>query len=196
MLALAQREHGRLAWSSLFADAERTAREGFAVSPRLARFVNGNAWQTRAPDVRAYFSKPDGSLVQAGDRLRNPAYAEFLGRLAVEGTDALYRGPTAARIVARVHEGELAGTMTLDDLAGYRPVKRDSLCRAWRLYLLCVPPPPSSGVGLLELMLILEQTDIAGRGPDDPQAWYLFAEASRLMYADRDLYVGDADFVR
>ncbi|MGZ8336697.1 MAG: gamma-glutamyltransferase family protein [Allosphingosinicella sp.] len=195
MLRLAQGEHGRLAWDSLFADAERTARDGFIVSPRLARLVNGGAPQNGAPDVRAYFSKPDGSLVQAGDRLRNPAYADFLRRLGAQGAEAMYSGPTAARIVERTHAGELAGTMTLDDLAAYRPVKRDSLCRAWRVYLLCVPPPPSSGVALLQLMLILEQTDIAVRGPADPQAWFLFAEASRLMYADRDQYVGDPGFV-
>lgn len=196
MLALAQREHGSLAWSSLFGDAERTARDGFLVSPRLSGLLRGRSVQINAPDARAYFSKPDGSLVQAGDRLRNPAYAAFLQRLAAEGPDALYRGPTAERIVARTHAGPLPGTMTLDDLSGYRPVKREALCRTWRIYLLCVPPPPSSGVGLLQLMLILERTDIAVRGPDDPRAWFLFAEASRLMYADRDLYVGDPAFVR
>jgi gamma-glutamyltranspeptidase/glutathione hydrolase len=43
---------------------------------------------------------------------------------------------------------------------------------------------------------MLERTDIAARGPGDPQAWFLFAEASRLMYADRDRYVGDAAFVQ
>ena len=195
LLHLAHRERGRLAWSSLFADAERTARDGFIVSPRLARFVNGRSPQAGAPDARAYFSKPDGSLIQAGDRLRNPAYALFLRRLASEGTDAMYRGSTAERIVARTRAGPLGGTMTLADLAAYRPVKRESLCRTWRAYLLCVPPPPSSGVGVVQLMLILERTDIAARGPGDPQAWFLFAEASRLMYADRDLYVGDPAFV-
>ena len=101
MLAVAHRERGRLPWNGLFGDAERTARDGFLVSPRLARLVNGRAPQNGAPDVRAYFSKPDGSLVQAGDRLRNPAYADFLRRLAAEGPSALYRGPTAARIVER-----------------------------------------------------------------------------------------------
>ena len=85
--------------------------------------------------------------------------------------------------------------MTLADLAAYRPVKREALCRPYRAYRVCAPPPPSSGVGLLELMGMLERTDIAKRGPADPQAWFLFAEASRLMYADRDAYVGDADFV-
>jgi gamma-glutamyltranspeptidase/glutathione hydrolase len=59
----------------------------------------------------------------------------------------------------------------------------------------CVPPPPSSGISLLELLTMLEHTDIAARGPADPQAWFLFAQASRLMYADRDRYVADPAFI-
>jgi gamma-glutamyltranspeptidase/glutathione hydrolase len=191
MLAEAHSERGKLPWSSLFADAERTARDGFIVSPRLARLVRGDFPQNRAPDVIAYFSKPDGTLVQAGDRLRNPAYADFIRRLAEQGPSALYAGSTAARIIARTSAAPLSGSMTLADLAGYRPVKREALCRPYRVYVMCVPPPPSSGVGLIQLMKLLEQTDIAERGPSDPQAWYLFAETSRLMYADRDRYVGD-----
>ena len=194
MLHLAHDEHGRAPWSSLFGDAERTAREGFIVSPRLARMIAGNYPQNQASDVRAYFAEADGSLLDAGDRLRNPAYADFLRRLAAEGPDALYRGATAQRIVERTAAGPLPGSMTLADLAGYRPLKREPLCRTYRLYLICVPPPPSSGVALLQLMLMLERTDIGGRGPSDPQAWFLFAEASRLMYADRDRYVGDPAF--
>ena len=46
-----------------------------------------------------------------------------------------------------------------------------------------------------QLLGLLQNTDIATRGPADPQAWYLFAEASRLMYADRDRYVGDSALV-
>lgn len=194
LLDLAHREHGRLAWNGLFGDAERTARQGFLVSPRLGRFVAGNSPQNGAPDVRAYFSEPDGTLVDIGDRLRNPAYADFLLRLAAQGPDALYAGETARRIVERTRAGPLPGTMTLSDLAGYRPIKREPLCRPYRLYLICVPPPPSSGVAVLQLMLMLERTDIGARGSADPQAWFLFAEASRLMYADRDQYVGDPAF--
>lgn len=195
MLHDVHREHGRLPWRALFGEAERTARDGFTVSPRLGRFIAGNYPQAATPDVRAYFREADGTPVDVGDTLRNPAYAAFLARLARQGPDALYRGPTAARIVARVREGALPGTMTLADLADYRAVKRDALCGRYRVYRLCVPPPPSSGVGLLQLMAMLERTDIAARGPGDAQAWFLFAEASRLMYADRDLYVGDPAFV-
>ena len=195
-LKFAHSEHGRLQWSTLFETSRRTAAEGFIVSPRLARLLRGNFPQNRAPDTVAYFSQgPGGRLVEAGDRLKNPAYAEFLQRLADHGIGAFYTGSTAARIVERTRQGPLPGAMTMADLAGYKPIKREGLCRTVRVYLMCVPPPPSSGVGLIQLMKLLEQTDIARRGPNDAQAWYLFAEASRIMYADRDRYVGDVPTV-
>jgi len=195
MLALAHQEHGKLPWSSLFGLAERTADEGFIVSPRLGRMIHADFAENHAPDVIAYFSKADGSLLDAGDRLVNKPYAAFLRRLASQGPAALYAGETGARIVARTRAGPLGGSMTMADLANYRPVKREALCRPYRIYLACVPPPPSSGVGLLQLLMMLERTDIAARGPNDPQSWFLFAEASRIMYADRDRYVGDPAFV-
>src|SRR5438067_4377152 len=196
MLALAHDEHGRLPWSRLFGDAERTADEGFIVSPRLSRMIHADDAENHAPDVIAYFSKRDGTLLSAGERLVNKPYADFLRRLAAQGPDALYKGSTAAKIVARTHAEPLAGSMTMADLANYKPIKRQPVCGPFRVYILCVPPPPSSGVGLIELIGILDRTDIASRGARDPQAWYLFAEASRLMYADRDRYVGDPAFVR
>jgi gamma-glutamyltranspeptidase/glutathione hydrolase len=195
MLALAHREHGTLPWRALFGSAERTAEEGFIVSPRLGRLLAGDYAENSAPDVVAYFRTADGRRMVAGDRLKNPAYAAFLRRLAGQGPAAMYSGETAARIVARTRAGPLGGSMTMADLANYKPMKREALCRPVRVYIACVPPPPSSGVGLLQLMMLLEQTDIAARGPDDPQAWFLFAEASRVMYADRDRYVADPAFV-
>ena len=196
LLAEAQREHGRLAWASLFGSAERTADDGFIVSPRLGRLIAGPYAENSAPDVVAYFRRADGGRMVAGDRLRNPAYADFLRRLANQGPAALYAGSTAAKIIARTHEGALAGSMTMADLAAYRPVKRQALCRPYRVYRVCAPPPPASGVGSLELLGLLARTDIAKRGPADPQAWFLFAEASRLMYADRDRFVGDPGFAK
>ena len=195
MLKLAHDEHGKLAWSTLFGEAQRTARQGFLVSPRLARLIHGDEPENSAPDVVRYFSKPDGTLRNAGDRLINRPYAEFLRRLASQGISALYGGSTGARIVFRTHQGPLAGSMTMADLASYRPIKREPVCGPFQAYLLCTTPPPGSGAGLIELMMMLDRTDIARRGPSDPQAWYLFAEASRLMYADRDRYIGDPAFV-
>jgi gamma-glutamyltranspeptidase/glutathione hydrolase len=193
---MAHGEHGRLPWNSLFGDAEKTAREGFIITPRLGRFLGSNVPQLTAPDARAYFAAPGGGLKKAGDLLVNAPYAAFLPRIAAQGPDALYKGETAQRIVDKLGSGALASSMTLADLTAYQPIKREALCRPYRVYVVCVPPPPSSGVGFLELLALLERTDIDKRGPDDPQAWFLFAEASRIMYADRDRYVGDPAFAQ
>ena len=192
MLRLAHREHGRLAWKDLFGDAQQLASDGFTVSPRLANYLSLTFYpQASQPDVLAYFTKPDGTKYKTGDVLKNPAYAATLRRVAAEGPDALLKGQVAADIVARTHADPLPGTMTLADLAGYRPRKAEALCRPYRTYLVCTPPLPSGGPALQELLGILENTDIAAHGPGDPQGWYLFAEASRLMYADRDYFHGD-----
>ena len=195
MLALAHAQHGRLAWSGLFGDAERLAEQGFVVPRRLAAAANSRAPQAQTPDALAYFTKPDGTKIQAGDVLKNPAYAVSLRRIATQGPNGLLKGALAEAIVARVREGELAGTLTVEDLAGYRPKAARALCRPYRVYVVCLPDAPSGGPAVLEALGILERTDIDRRGPDDPQAWRLFGEASRLMYADRDRYLADPDFV-
>jgi len=195
-LELLHHEHGRLAWRELFADGERLANDGFVVSPRLAGMIVSRAPQASSPDAVRYFSKPDGTRLGAGDVLKNPSYAAVLQRLATEGTRALYFGPIAADIVRRVHEGEYPGTLSLEDLAHYRPTETDALCHPWQTYVICTPPPPAGGIGLMEGLLLLADTDIAQRGPQDPIAWVEIGEAERLMYADRDHYVGDPRFVR
>ena len=195
MLGLAHERHGVLPWSSLFDTAMRAADEGFVVPKRLARFANSDFRQATLPDARALFGRPDGTTVQAGETLRNPAYAKVLRSLAARGPRALLEQPIAGEIVARTSAEPRPGKMTAADLAAYRPLEAEALCRPYRIYVVCVPPPPSSGVSLLQLLAILERTDIAERGPADPQAWFLFAEASRIMYADRDRYVADPLFV-
>ncbi|WP_374385576.1 gamma-glutamyltransferase family protein [Brevundimonas sp.] len=195
MLAMAQKDHGRLAWRDLFGDAERLARDGFTVSPRLAGMINGAAPQARTRWASAYFTKPDGARYQAGDTLRNPAYADTVRRLADQGPGALYGGPIGQAVAATVAEGPRPGGLTQADIAAYRPLRRDALCRPYRVYVVCVPPPPSSGVAVLQFLAMAERTPDLDKGADSPEAWVAFGRLQRLMYADRDRYVGDADFV-
>jgi gamma-glutamyltranspeptidase/glutathione hydrolase len=194
-LALLQREHGKLHWNALFGDAEGLASDGFTVSARLAGMIAGRAPQASTPDARRYFTKPDGSRYVAGDVLKNPAYAATLRLLATQGVRALYHGRIAADIVARVHADPIPGTLSLKDLAAYRPQETDALCRRWHDDRICEAPPPGGGIGVLEGMLLLEHTDIAHRNANDPIAWVELAQAEQLMYADRDHYVGDPSFV-
>jgi gamma-glutamyltranspeptidase/glutathione hydrolase len=145
--------------------------------------------------VRAIFSRPDGTPLQAGDLYRNAAYAETLGRIAAQGPRALLEPPLRDAIIARTRAEPRAGTLVAADFDAYQPGITDPVCGPYLVYIVCVPPPPSSGVALLQMLGILERTDIATRGPADAQSWYLFAMATRLMYADRDKYIADPTFV-
>ncbi|HET6970679.1 MAG TPA: gamma-glutamyltransferase family protein, partial [Phenylobacterium sp.] len=194
MLHLAQSEHGRLAWKDLFGEAERLADGGFPVPGRMAAAAASRAPQASAPDAVAYFTKPDGTKVKAGDTFRNPAYAESVRKIAAEGPKALLEGKIAQDIVAKVHEGAIPGALTLEDLKGYRPKETPGLCRPYRVYIVCVPGAPSGGPAVLEGLGILQRTAI-DKHRGDVDGWYLFTQASRLMYADRDRYIGDPDFV-
>jgi len=196
MLALAHKDHGVRPWSSLFGDAERLATEGFTVGPRLEGLAASGAPQAKASDVVAYLSRPGGGPVKAGDVVKNPAYAETLRRIAADGPAGLLQGPVAQAIVGRLAEPPMPGTMTEADLAGYKPHSDPALCRPYRVYVVCVPLPPSGGSATLQALGLLERTDIDRRGPKDPQAWLELAQAERLMYADRDRYVGDPAFVK
>ncbi len=182
---------------------ERPVRPGYPLGPRrlqgfgtVGRFSVDDSPLPPTPEVRALFARADGSPLREGDSFKNPAYAHTLERLAIEGPRAIYSGEIAADIVKRTHEDPLPGTMSLQDLAGYRADWAKALCGPFRQYTVCVPPPPSSGVSLLELLAMLDHTDIASRGANDPKAWFELAEGSRLMYADRDQYIGDPEFVR
>jgi gamma-glutamyltranspeptidase/glutathione hydrolase len=109
MLAMAQAAHGRLPWSALFGDAERLARDGFVVSPRLAGFIAATRGQARTRWADAYFTKPDGTRYVAGDVLRNPAYAETVAELAAGGAEGFYNGRVAREIAATVAEAPRSG---------------------------------------------------------------------------------------
>ncbi|MDP1912924.1 gamma-glutamyltransferase family protein [Brevundimonas sp.] len=196
MLAMAQEAHGRLPWSALFGEAERLARDGFVVSPRLAGFIAATRGQARTRWANAYFTRADGERYVAGDVLRNADYADTVAELATGGAEGFYRGRIAREIAATVAEEPRPGALTAQDIAAYQPIERGALCRPYRIYVICVPPPPSSGVAVLQLLAMAERTPDIALGPDSAEAWTAFAQLQRLMYADRDRYVGDPGFVR
>ena len=195
MLAMAQAEHGALPWAGLFEPAERLARDGFVVSPRLAGFIGATRGQARTRWAEAFFTRADGNRYVAGDVLRNPAYAETLAEIAAVGAEAFYEGRIAREIVEAVRQSPRPGVLTAADLAAYEPIERGALCRPYRIYVVCVPPPPSSGVAVLQLLAMAELSPDILEGPGSADAWAAFARLQRLMYADRDRYVGDPGFV-
>lgn len=199
LLAAAHADHGILEWSRLFQPAIELAENGFEVSPRLAGLLSGDSAERLRtyPRARDYFF-PGGEPLQVGDTLKNPEFAETLRAIAEGGAAAFYTGPIAEDIVNTVRNAEgNPGLMALEDLERYKVVERPPVCALYRSYDVCGMGPPSSGGLTVGLTLgILNHFDMAGFGPDTVDGWHLFAEASKLAYADRDLYMADSDFVR
>ncbi|MDB5709653.1 MAG: gamma-glutamyltransferase [Sphingomonas bacterium] len=196
LMAMAHQLHGKLPWARLFAPAIRLARDGFVVTPRLHNGLNNfgthvDAW------TKAHFSGPDGKPLPAGTLLKSPEQADLLARIARQGPNAFYTGPTARRLVAAVNgAARNPSKMTLADLAAYRAKPRTPICGTYRVYRICgMGPPSSGGIAVLQILKQLERFDMTKLGPNSPVAWHLFAESERLAYADRDMYLGDADFV-
>lgn len=196
-MAKAHARAGKLPWARLFAPAIRLARDGFDVSPRLANALRNYAPHVDA-GVRAIYYQADGKPLAAGARATNPQQAALLERVAKFGPDSFYVGPQAEKLVATVNgAARNPSKMTLGDLAAYDAKERPVLCGSYRAYKICSMGPPSSGgVTVMMILAQLERFDMAKLGKDNPVAWHLFAESSRLAYADRDLYVGDPDYVQ
>ena len=186
--------HGRLPWADLFAPAIGLARDGFAVGPRLSGLV-ARARDFLADTDAARLFLPAGAPIAEGAVLRMPALAATLGRIAAEGPSAFYAGAVPEAIAAAVAAPPRPGALTPEDIAAYRVVERAPVCAPYRTWRICGMGPPSSGATTVGQILGLIGRFPPGAAPDDPRLWHLFAEASRLAYADRARYLGDPDHV-
>jgi gamma-glutamyltranspeptidase / glutathione hydrolase len=187
--------YGKLPWAELFQPAIRLARDGFKVSPRLAGFLPKVAELGRLdenPATAAYFF-PDGEPLKTGYLRKNPEYADTLSRIAAEGTDAFYSGEIAQAMAAAAQAAPNGGSLTTQDIAAYRVVKREAVCGDFRQVEICTAPPPSSGaaqimIGGLYALLAADSTTQSDRIA-------AFVDAQRLAYADRDYFFGDPDAI-
>jgi len=199
MLAEAHAEHGRLPWARLFEPAIALARDGFPVTPRLSRQIRLDPTLRLRGETRSYFYHYGVRALRPGAIRRNPELADTLHRIAVEGPDAFYEGEIAEDLVRAVRGSRLGGPgdLSLADLRDYEPVLRDAICRPYRDWTVCGSPPPSSGgTTILQILGILEPFDLAALEPDSAEAVHLFAEASRLAFADRVAFLGDGEAAR
>ena len=198
LLELAHRLHGRLPWAELVTPIADLAEKGFEVSPRLAGAIADNAASLQPfAATRAYFLDGDGKPRAGGTTLRNPDFAATLRLIALEGSAPLYRGRIGDALVAAVRDAPVnPGAMTAADLARYQVRLRDPVCRPYRSVEVCgMGPPSSGGIAVLQILGLLEHFDLAGLGPT-ADGFQALLEASKLAFADRNLYLADADQVR
>lgn len=224
-LEKAHLNHGKTAWKETFGPAIDLAEKGFEMSPRLHKLARRDPLLRTMPGARSYFYQEDGRAKPIGTLMKNPKLAEVLKKIAEGGADVFYRGPLAKEIAAAVKKamrpstfvaginfsmleagapygaGLMAnepnpGFLTEEDLSSYEAKVREPVCRPYRTWRVCgFPPPTSGGITVLQILGLVERFELGKLKPTSAEAIHLIAEAERLAYADRNKYIGDADFV-
>jgi gamma-glutamyltranspeptidase/glutathione hydrolase len=191
-LEYAHKKYGRKPWAGLVTPAIELAGKGFPVSYPLARSLRNTKMLARFPESMRIFQN-GGKFYEAGDTLVQPELARTLERIARDGSRDFYLGETAKRLAAEMKAN--GGLITLDDLGNYAAVERKVLEGQYRGYkILTAPPPSSGGIGILQMMGVLEKSGYEKHGAGSASAIHFVAETMRRYYADRAEFLGDPDF--
>lgn len=187
MLADAHNKLGKLKWETLFNSAIKYS-EGFEMKARLNKLLN---W---APHIKknsfvndTYFEK--GKAKKQGTIIKNLALKRSLEILSKDPY-SINRGVLAQEI-----SKSLSNNLPLNDLNNWETLIREPLCKKINYYKICgFPPPTSGGIGLIQIISMLNNKKQFINNEDPYLAKHLFIEATRLAYMDRNLYVADPKF--
>jgi gamma-glutamyltranspeptidase/glutathione hydrolase len=169
------------------------AERGVPVTVNLAQIIKDNFGKLgRFENGLAIYAR-DGFPPEIGDTIVNKDLANTLRRIQAQGADAVYKGDIAAQIAAE--NRKRGGILTLEDLAGYQVKVRSPITGTYRGYTIIAAPPPAGGTHVLQLLNILEHSDLAALGEQSAAAAHLWSEACKLVFADRSKYSADPDFV-
>jgi gamma-glutamyltranspeptidase/glutathione hydrolase len=172
----------------------KLARKGFEVSDFASRGFRESKNLPQFSESKRIFLN-GGAYFEMGDKLVQPELAAVLSRIARQGARDFYEGETA-RILAEQCRLN-GGLITLDDLKAYEAFERPVLKGSYRGYeILTAPPPSSGGLGILQMMAMLEPSGYEKSGAGSARSIHFLAESMRRYYADRSEHLGDPDFVK
>jgi gamma-glutamyltranspeptidase / glutathione hydrolase len=201
VVATAVQRYGRKRLSEVIQPAIELAENGFPVNFVLA--ADATSSRTDLYSATRGVFRPGGVPIKEGDILKQPDLAKTLRLIADKGPKVFYRGEIAAAIVAAQRgtaNGGKPGLMTLEDLADYDIVIREPIVAEYRGYRIASMSPPSSGgLTMIQALKMIERYPLgdasAGFGFGRANTLHVMAEAMRLAFADRSVWMGDEDFV-
>src|SRR6185503_11287506 len=160
---LAQSKYGSQKWDALIAPAIELATKGYVLSYKSAELLRSAHNLSEDPESKRIFQK-GGSFYDAGDVFVQPELAATLKRIAASGARGFYEGEIARRLASEMSSH--GGLITLADLQRYRAVERTPLSGSYRgLTVLTAPLPSSGGIGILQMLGMLEGSGYGKAGP-------------------------------
>lgn len=187
-LGQASRHYGALPWNEVVEPARRAAEDGFPMPANCHHYLEFAMEPVLGwlPESREAFLGPAGRLPHPGERMWLPGLAATMGRLAEEGPELFYTG-ALGRAIADYISGQ-GGSVTREDMAGYRARARASLQVPLDEWRIATTPPPAAGGACLGAMLLLMSA--AGREGWTAPAVRRLVESQRTVMAYRAARLG------
>jgi len=203
----ALRQFGTMRFAEVAEAAIRHASEGFTVYPLFAEIIAGNQDRYRAHPSSADIYLPNGQPPRVGENFRQRDLAATLQYMADQETaccgsrdagltaarDAFYTGDIA-RTICDYHAAH-GGFLTREDMAGHRtrfeapipvPFAGSDIycCGAW-----------CQGISLAQCFAMLDEAKLRKLPLNSVEYIHYLTEVYKLIFADRERYVADPDFV-
>ncbi len=193
-LFLAHTRLGSLPWEDLVQPAVELARGGIPITYSLQTGFERSASRFKQyPASEHKFIKADGSYYKLGETWVQPDLAHTLELIRDNGADGFYKGENAERLASFM--ADIGGLITEEDLAAYAAREREPIRGIYRGYeIVSMPPPSSGGVGIVQMLNILEGFDLAEMGHNSADYLHVLTETMRRAYSDRAEHLGDPDF--
>ena len=184
---------GKLPFERLFEPAIGYGRDGFLVSPMIAR-----QWAAQLPELTSQpgFAQaflPGGRAPAPGELFRLPEHAATLEKIGATKGAAFYRGELSEKIQA--HSKAHGAAMLASDLDAHQPEWVDTITQDYRGYTVHEIPPNGQGIIALIALGILEHFDMTSLGVDSAESVHLQIEAVKLAFADALAYISDIGYM-
>jgi gamma-glutamyltranspeptidase/glutathione hydrolase len=191
----AWQKFGSKKWDELVTPAAALAANGYAITDAEATSMQSSArGLSEYPESNRIFLR-GGKYYEMGDTFVQSDLGRVLERIARLGAKDFYEGETAALLAK--DQKEHGGLITVEDLQRYKAIERKPLTGQYRGYdIITAPPPSSGGIGILQMLGVLEGTGFEKAGAGSAKAIHYMAEAMRRSFADRSQNLGDPDFVK
>ncbi len=199
---------GTMTFAQVLAPAIELAGKGFPLSEGAARGIQNNKKLPKFPSSKKVYY-PNGRAPQVGEVFRNPDLAHTLEMLVEAERKVKGKGRRAALKAARdrFYKGDIAremasfseangGLFRYEDFAAYSARIEDPVYSDYRGYTVYKNPSATQGPSELFALNILRGLDLKSMGHNSADYIHAGVEAVKLAMADREAYLGDAEFVR
>jgi gamma-glutamyltranspeptidase/glutathione hydrolase len=187
----AHTKYGRAKWDTLLTPAIDLASKGFPAGFTFIEQLRAARNLPNDPESKRTFLR----ATEVGENFTQPDLARTLQRIAKSGAQDFYEGETAQLINDGMSKH--GGLVTLSDLKNYVVSERVPLKGHYKSYeVIGAPPPSSGGIGLLQMLGMVEGSGYEKSGAGSAASIHYVVETMRRFFADRSQYLGDSDFVK